>query len=84
LALGQGAGTHTDQSFDDPSASIDVEVGVTTVSMGDFSGAESSATFEIGTSIGIDATVSKSFTLTGNDIIKAAQKVITKVKEFIE
>ena len=57
---------------------------VGTVSIGDFSGTESSAAVEIGPSIGLDTTVSKSFTLTGNDVKQAAQQVADKVKELIE
>ena len=84
LTLGKGAGSHTDANFDDPSASLDVGAAVATVSIGDFSGTESSAAVEIGPSIGADTTVSKSFTLTGNDVKQAALQVTEKVKEFIE
>ncbi|RUO45608.1 RHS repeat domain-containing protein [Idiomarina aquatica] len=83
LTFGKGAGSHTDQNFDDPSASIDVGVGVGTVSIGDASSSESSATVEIGPSLGADATVSKSFTLTGNDVKQAAQEVKSKIEELI-
>ena len=84
LTFGKGAGSHTDANFDDPSASLDVGAAVATVSIGDFSGTESSASVEIGPSIGVDTTVSKSLTLTGNDIKQAAQQVADKVKEIIE
>ncbi|MCP1338633.1 hypothetical protein NJR55_03415 [Idiomarina sp. M1R2S28] len=83
LTFGKGAGSHTDQNFDDPSASIDVGVGVGTVSIGDASSSESSATVEIGPSLGADATVSKSFTLTGNDVKQAAQEVKSKIEDLI-
>ena len=84
VTLGKGAGSHTDANFDDPSASLDVGAAVGTVSIGDFSGTESSAAVEIGPSIGLDTTVSKSFTLTGNDVKQAAKEVGDKVKELIE
>lgn len=83
LTFGKGAGSHTDANFDEPSASIKVGAGVGTVSLGDFSGTESSAAIEIGPSLGVDASVSKSFTLTGNDVKQAAQQVVDKVKEII-
>lgn len=83
LTFGKGAGSNTDQNFDDPSASLDVGVGVGTVSIGDASSSESSATVEIGPSLGADATVSKSFTLTGNDVKQAAQEVKSKIEELI-
>lgn len=84
LTIGKGSGSHTDQNFDDPSASIDVGVGVGTVSIGDVSSGESSATIEIGPSLGVDGTVSKSFTLTGQDIKNAASAAVDKVKEIFE
>lgn len=84
LTFGKGSGSHTDANFDDPSASIDVGVGVATVSVGDFTGAESSAQVEIGPSIGVDSSVSKSFTLTGNEIGQAAQQLTEKLKDIIE
>lgn len=83
LTFGKGAGSNTDQNFDAPSASLDVGVGVGTVSIGDASSSESSATVEIGPSLGADATVSKSFTLTGNDVKQAAQEVKSKIEELI-
>ena len=83
LTFGKGAGSNTDQNFDAPSASLDVGVGVGTVSIGDASSSESSATVEIGPSLCADATVSKSFTLTGNDVKQAAQEVKSKIEELI-
>ncbi|MCL1132701.1 RHS repeat-associated core domain-containing protein, partial [Shewanella sairae] len=84
LTLGKGAGSHTQANFDDPSASLDVGAAVATVSIGDFSGTESSASVEIGPSIGVDTTISKSFTLTGNDVEQAVERVTDKVREIME
>lgn len=82
LTLGMGEGSHTDQNFDEPSATLDMGVGVGTISIGDMSSDESSASVEIGPSIGLDGTVSKSFTLTGEDVKNTYQEVKTEIKEL--
>jgi RHS repeat-associated protein len=82
LTLGKGAGSQTNLNFDDPDASIEVGLGLITGSVGSLnSDTEFSGSAELGISFGADATISKSFTLTGKDVSKAASTVVGKVKD---
>ncbi|MBL0689847.1 MAG: RHS repeat-associated core domain-containing protein [Pseudoalteromonas sp.] len=80
LTFGKGRGTHTDENFDDPSASIDVGLLIGAISVGDFSSEESSASSELGISFGADGTIGKSFTLTGNDIKSGLSTVYNRLQ----
>jgi RHS repeat-associated protein len=82
--IGKENGTHTDENFDSPSASLDIGLLVGTLSIGDFAGDEHSFAIEVGPSLGVDASVSKSFTLTGRDVVDSAKKLKGTFKKFFD
>ena len=81
--VGVEYGSNTSETFDGTDASIDVGLGPVAGSVGGLNSGETSMSFELGPAIGVDASVSQTFSLTNEDVANAAKQVVEKVKEVI-
>ncbi|MDO6428808.1 RHS repeat-associated core domain-containing protein [Thalassotalea sp. 1_MG-2023] len=69
ITAGWEKGSNTNENFDGTDASIDVGLGPLSGSYGGVTSDESSLAFEFGAAIGVDATVTQTFSITGQDVV---------------